>query len=72
MVTQKTSTKKHWARTVLYRGMQSRIAAALGVHRSLVSRVARGEKKSRRVKQALAKEIRRIENLLARQPEATE
>ena len=45
----------------LYRGLYSRVARQLGVDRSYVSRVARGERRSRRVENALKSELRRIE-----------
>jgi hypothetical protein len=53
----------HRMRADLYRGVYSRVARRLQVHRSLVSRVARGEKKSKRVQRALAYEFRRVERL---------
>jgi transcriptional regulator with XRE-family HTH domain len=46
----------------LYRGLYSRVARQLGVDRSYVSRVARGERRSRRVENALQRELRRIEH----------
>jgi hypothetical protein len=49
-----------------YRGLLSRIAKQLGVARSSVWRVANGERKSKRIDEALAKEIARIENRLRR------
>jgi transcriptional regulator with XRE-family HTH domain len=45
----------------LYRGLYSRVAKRLGVDRSYVSRVARGERRSERVEAALRAELRRIE-----------
>jgi predicted transcriptional regulator len=48
----------------LYRGLQMRVAAKLGVSRSMVSRVASGQKRSKRVEKALLWEARRIERLI--------
>ncbi len=45
----------------LYRGLYSRVARQLGVDRSYVSRVARGERRSPRIEAALKAELRRIE-----------
>jgi transcriptional regulator with XRE-family HTH domain len=45
----------------LYRGLYARVARQLGVDRSYVSRVARGERRSPRVEAALKNELRRIE-----------
>ena len=45
----------------LYRGLYARVARRLGVDRSYVSRVARGERRSQRVEAALRNELRRIE-----------
>lgn len=45
----------------LYRGMQARVAARLEVSKSVVSRVANGLKKSRRIEKALLSEANRIE-----------
>ena len=44
-----------------YRGLYSRVARQLGVDRSLVSRVARGERRSKRIEAALNAELSRIE-----------
>jgi predicted XRE-type DNA-binding protein len=49
------------ARHSLYRGLQARVAARLGVNKSVVSRVSRGKKKSKRIEKALLSEARRIE-----------
>ncbi len=46
----------------LYRGLYARVARRLGVDRSYVSRVARGERRSARVEAALKAELRRIEH----------
>jgi transcriptional regulator with XRE-family HTH domain len=45
----------------LYRGLYARVARQLGVDRSYVSRVARGERRSPRIEAALKTELRRIE-----------
>jgi len=45
----------------LYRGLYSRVARKLGVDRSYVSRVARGERRSQEIEAALAAELKRIE-----------
>ena len=47
-----------------YRGLYSRVARELGVDRSYVSRVARGERESERVRKALEREMSRIEKLI--------
>jgi len=41
--------------------LYSRVARQLGVDRSLVSRVARGERRSKRIEAALKAELSRIE-----------
>ncbi len=45
----------------LYRGLYARVARQLGVDRSYVSRVARGERTSPEVEAALHAEVKRIE-----------
>ena len=45
----------------MYRGLYSRVARKLGVDRSYVSRVARGERRSEDIEAALATELKRIE-----------
>ncbi|MGZ4813586.1 MAG: helix-turn-helix domain-containing protein [Terriglobales bacterium] len=45
----------------LYRRLYARVARQLGVDRSYVSRVARGERRSPRIEAALKNELRRIE-----------
>jgi transcriptional regulator with XRE-family HTH domain len=45
----------------LYRGLYSRVAKKLGVDRSYVSRVARGERASKEIEEALQQEVKRIE-----------
>lgn len=47
----------------LYRGIYSRVARQLGLDRSYVSRVANGQRRSKKVESALLKEIKRIEKL---------
>lgn len=42
-------------------GMYSRVARRLGVHRSLVSRVARGERRSEPIENALLTEYERLQ-----------
>jgi predicted transcriptional regulator len=49
------------ARHFLYRGLHSRVAARLKISRSMVSQVARGKKRSKRVEKALLSEARKIE-----------
>ena len=43
-------------------GIYTRVARRLGVHRSYVSRVARGERRSEPVEEALLQEYDRVEN----------
>lgn len=50
-------------RHALYRGVYSRVAKQLGLDRSYVSRVASGQRRSKKVEAALMAEIRRIEKL---------
>jgi hypothetical protein len=61
LVTRNHSKNSALTRYRLYRGLYSRVARQLGVDRSYVSRVARGERRSRRVENALKSELRRIE-----------
>lgn len=63
-MTSYASKKFDLARVAHFRGLYARVARQLGVDRSFVSRVARGERRSKAVEQALQKEIRRIEKLL--------
>jgi transcriptional regulator with XRE-family HTH domain len=66
-VTNKDNIKKReLSRHALYRGLFSRVARQLGVDRSLVSRVASGERRSKRVEEGLREELRRIEEALNR------
>jgi predicted XRE-type DNA-binding protein len=61
-VSQKTNTDSILlARHSLYRGLQARVAARLGVNKSVVSRVAAGRKRSKRIEKALLSEARKIE-----------
>jgi predicted XRE-type DNA-binding protein len=61
-VSQKTNTDNILlARHSLYRGLQARVAARLGVNKSVVSRVAAGRKRSKRIEKALLSEARKIE-----------
>ncbi len=48
----------------LYRGLYSRVARNLGVDPSYVSRVARGERRSKSIESALSAEVRRLEKRL--------
>jgi hypothetical protein len=49
------------ARARFYRGVQVKVARALGVSEGHVSLVCRGIRQSRRVEAALAEEVRRIQ-----------
>lgn len=62
-MTDHPSKKLDLARVESYRGLYARVARGLGVDRSFVSRVARGERRSKQVEEALQKEVRRIEKL---------
>ena len=53
--------ESQFKRYQLYRGLYSRVARKLGVDRSYVSRVARGERKSKEIEAALAQELKKIE-----------
>jgi len=59
------SQNRDLQRYKLLKGAYSRVARRLDVDRSFVSRVAHGERRSARVEQALAAEMRRIEKRLA-------
>jgi hypothetical protein len=50
-----------FTRLSLYRGIYSRVARQLGIDPSYVSRVARGERRSAKVENALVKEMKKIE-----------
>ena len=52
-------------RSTVYRGIHIRVAQQIGVSRSIVSRVARGKKKSARISAALAAEVEKVEKQLA-------
>jgi transcriptional regulator with XRE-family HTH domain len=60
-VTSNTNKDSNFKRYQLYRGLYSRVARKLGVDRSYVSRVARGERSSPAIEAALQAEIKRIE-----------
>ena len=49
-----------------FRGIYSRIARKLGIDRSLVSRVARGERTSQRVSKALLAELHALKSIRRR------
>jgi hypothetical protein len=49
---------------MLHVGLYGRVAIKLGVHPSLVSRVARGERNQPEVRRALLEELRRIQDTL--------
>jgi CheY-like chemotaxis protein len=49
---------------LVFRGIYSRVARQLGVDRSYVSRVARGERRSKEIEKALRAELRRLEAAL--------
>ena len=53
----KTTELKRYS---LYRGLYALVARRLGVDRSYVSRVARGERRSPQIEKALRSELRRI------------
>lgn len=61
LVTANHSKNSGLKRYRLYRGLFARVARQLGVDRSYVSRVARGERRSQRIEAALRAELRRIE-----------
>jgi predicted XRE-type DNA-binding protein len=65
-VSPKTNTDILLARTSFYRGVQARVAARLGVNKSVVSRVAGGKKRSKRIEKALLSEARKIERSIRR------
>jgi transcriptional regulator with XRE-family HTH domain len=50
----------------LYRGLQTRVANRLGVSRSMVSQVAKGQKRSKRIEKALLSEARKIERSISK------
>ncbi len=63
MVTRHSGKSREVARYARYRGLYARVARRLGVDRSYVSRVARGERRSKRVEEALRAELKRIRSL---------
>ena len=62
-MTANNSKQQQLKRYQLYRGLYSRVARKLGVDRSYVSRVARGERRSPEIETALQAELKRIERL---------
>ena len=63
MVTSLSRKSRELARYARYRGLYARVARRVGVDRSYVSRVARGERSSKRVEQALQAELKRIRKI---------
>jgi transcriptional regulator with XRE-family HTH domain len=63
MVTNLSRKSRELARYARYRGLYARVARRVGVDRSYVSRVARGERRSKRVEQALQAELKRIRKI---------
>jgi|SRR5438270_1386977 transcriptional regulator with XRE-family HTH domain len=61
LVSANNNKQSQFKRYQLYRGLYSRVARKLGVDRSYVSRVARGERQSKDIEDALASELKRIE-----------
>jgi transcriptional regulator with XRE-family HTH domain len=61
LVTKHSTRQPGLKRYRLYRGLYARVARQLGVDRSYVSRVARGERRSATIEAALKAELRRIE-----------
>ncbi len=57
-------------RHTLYRGAYSRVAKQLGLDRSYVSRVASGQRRSKKVEAALLAEIKRIEKIAGKRAAA--
>ena len=49
-------------------GIYARVARRLGVHRSFVSRVARGERRSKPIEDALLAEYNQVEKILVQSP----
>ena len=52
------------AAIALFNGFYKRVAAKAGVHPTMVSRVARGERNSPKVSEAIRKELRTIRDYL--------
>ena len=52
----------------MFHGIYNRVAAKAGVHHTMVSRVARGERSSSRVSEAIREELRAIRDYLNRTP----
>jgi transcriptional regulator with XRE-family HTH domain len=63
LVTANNTKQSNFKRYQLYRGLYSRVARKLGVDRSYVSRVARGERRSPDIEAALQAELKRIERI---------
>jgi transcriptional regulator with XRE-family HTH domain len=61
LVSANHNKQSQFKRYQLYRGLYSRVAKKLGVDRSYVSRVARGERASKEIEEALQQELKRIE-----------
>ena len=62
-MTANNNKQTNFKRYQLYRGLYSRVARKLGVDRSYVSRVARGERRSPDIEAALQAEVKRIERI---------
>jgi hypothetical protein len=56
----------------MFSGIYKRVAAKVGVHPSLVSRVARGERDSQQVSVAIREELRVIRDYLNNPPKAVD
>jgi DNA-binding MarR family transcriptional regulator len=59
------STTPQLLRALEYRGLLTRVAQRLKLHRTHVSRVAHGHRKSAKVLQALLAEVQRLERRAA-------
>jgi predicted XRE-type DNA-binding protein len=66
---EKRSTMVLMLRHSLYIGIQARVAKKLGVHESVVCRVANGKTTSKRISDALVRELRNIEREIERRVE---
>jgi histidinol-phosphate/aromatic aminotransferase/cobyric acid decarboxylase-like protein len=62
---QKQTTSPELSRALEYRGLITRVARQLAMDRTHVSRVAHGQRKSRKVLQALLAEVQRLERRAA-------
>jgi hypothetical protein len=56
----------------MFNGIYKRVAAKTGVHQTMVSRVARGERNSLEVSAAIRKELRVIRDYLNNPPKAVD